>query len=159
MPRGIYIRTKKYKKHLRTINLGKKLSETTKEKLRLVRLGTKHSEETKSEMRKKFKGNKNPNWKGGIAFKASIRDCFKYRQWRSDIFTRDDFTCQWCKIKGERLNADHYPKAFSVIIKEYNIKTLEEALVCEELWNLNNGRTLCINCHKKTDTYLKNNKK
>jgi len=33
------------------------------------------------------------------------------------------------------------------------ILSKEEALSCDELWNINNGRTLCIGCHKKTDTY------
>jgi len=45
---------------------------------------------------------------------------------------------------------------FGIILKENNIKTFEEALLCEELWNINNGRTLCIKCHKKTDTYALN---
>jgi hypothetical protein len=45
---------------------------------------------------------------------------------------------------------------FSEILKEYNVKTLDDAHKCKELWDINNGRTLCINCHKLTDTYLKN---
>lgn len=28
-------------------------------------------------------------------------------------------------------------------------KTLEDAENCEELWNINNGRTLCKSCHIK----------
>lgn len=35
----------------------------------------------------------------------------------------------------------------------------EDAINCEELWSINNGRTLCIDCHKKTNTYLKNYEK
>ena len=38
-------------------------------------------------------------------------------------------------------------------MEENNIKTLEEAENCEELWNINNGRTLCYPCHYKTDNY------
>jgi len=94
-------------------------------------------------------GNKNPNWKGGITpLTIRIRNCFKYRQWRSDVFTRDDFTCQKCGERGGRLEADHYPKKFSDIFHEYNIKSLEQALACEEFWNINNGRTLCKKCHR-----------
>lgn len=117
--------------------LGKhwKLSKTTKIKM--------------SKARKKRRGENSPCWKGGITpLVSQIRHCFKYRQWRSDIFTRDNFTCQICGIKGGRLEA-HHIKPFCKIIKEYQIKILEEALVCEGLWNINNGRTFCKKCHKK----------
>jgi len=95
-------------------------------------------------------GEKCSLWKGGISVLSNqIRTCFKYRQWRSDVFTRDDFTCQECNIRGCYLEA-HHIKRFVDIIREYKLKTLEEALVCEELWNINNGRTLCRKCHDKT---------
>jgi len=82
-----------------------------------------------------------------------IRECFQYRQWRSDVFTRDKFTCQWCGDEGGgNLNADHI-KPFSVILQEYEITTYEQALSCAPLWNINNGRTLCKPCHKKTSTF------
>ena len=28
-----------------------------------------------------------------------------------------------------------------------------EALECKLIWEISNGRTLCFECHKKTDTY------
>ena len=103
---------------------------------------------------KDYRGKQVWSWKGGItSLREQIRSCFKYRQWRSDIFTRDNFTCVICRIRGNYLEADHYPKTFSEILKEYKITIFEEALNCEELWNINNGRTLCKNCHKKTDSY------
>lgn len=86
-------------------------------------------------------------------FYKLIRETYKYRQWRSDIFTRDNFTCIFCGIRGTELNADHFPKSFIDIVREYLIKTLTEALECEELWNINNGRTLCVECHRKTYTW------
>ena len=84
-----------------------------------------------------------------------IRTTFKYRQWRSDVFTRDDYTCQLCGIKSIAsvkvyIEADHYPIQFSQILKDKNIKSVEDALMCEELWNINNGRTLCKKCHDPT---------
>lgn len=92
-------------------------------------------------------GNKNGNWKGGISpVINNIRRCLKYRQWVSDVFTRDDFTCMKCNIRGGNLEA-HHIKSFSDIIKENNIDTFEKAMNCEELWNLNNGETLHILCH------------
>ena len=97
------------------------------------------------------------NWKGGITSLAMIiRNHFKYRQWRSDNFTRDDFTCQNCGERGGKLHA-HHIKKFSVIMEEYKIKTLEEALDCEELWNVNNGMTLCKKCHNKIHKTKKKN--
>ena len=115
------------------------------------RLGSKHSKETIRKIRKLArKGKDNNRWKGGITpLTKQIRQSFKYRQWRSDIFTRDDFTCQDCWDKsGGNLNA-HHIKPFTQIIEEYQIKTFEQAMNCDELWNINNGKTLCKKCHEK----------
>jgi 5-methylcytosine-specific restriction endonuclease McrA len=59
----------------------------------------------------------------------------------------------FCKDRGIKLNADHIVP-LSFLIKENNIKTTKDAIECDKIWNINNGRTLCVNCHKKTDTYL-----
>jgi hypothetical protein len=109
--------------------------------------GCKHSEETKKRMSFIKKGVNNPAWKGGISpLEAKIRRSFEYRQWRSDVFTRDNFACQEC-CNNRDLEA-HHIKSFALIIHENNIKTIEQAKVCEELWNINNGVTFCVNCHK-----------
>ena len=105
----------------------------------------------------KMSGENASNWKGGITpLTQSIRTRLKYRQWRSDIFTRDNFTCQNCRQIGGKLNA-HHIKSLSSILQKYEIITLEEALDCEELWNINNGITLCEECHKLTDNYCNGN--
>ncbi len=99
------------------------------------------------------RGEKRWNWKGGITpLTQQIRASFKSRQWKSDVFTKDNFVCVLCGAKGE-LNADHYPKSFAQIFHENEITSLEQALNCEEFWNINNGRTLCVECHRKTKTY------
>lgn len=104
--------------------------------------------------RKSIIGEGNSNWRGGKTGLAKrIRGLFNYRQWRSDIFTRDDFTCQECGVRGGELNADHCPKQFAEILIENNINSIDDAISCSELWNLNNGRTLCRGCHEETDTY------
>ncbi len=105
--------------------------------------------------RPELSGAKNNNWKGGITpIKKAIRHMLEYKHWRKSVFERDNFTCQECRAKGVHLNADHYPKSFGRIVLENNIRTLTQAIGCEELWNLNNGRTLCLQCHKQTDNYL-----
>jgi len=94
-----------------------------------------------------------PFYKGGVTILSKIiRQCYLYRQWCSDVFTRDDFTCQFCGKRGGELAPDHI-KAFSDILKENNIDTFEKAIMCAELWDINNGRTLCRECHKTTDTF------
>lgn len=45
------------------------------------------------------------------------------------------------------------PLSFSEILIKNNISKLKDALFVDELWDVSNGRTLCINCHRKTDTY------
>jgi len=99
-------------------------------------------------------GVENTNWRGGItSLRKSIRTCFKYRLWRSDVFTRDDYTCQKCGVRGCYLHA-HHIKSFKKIIEEYKIKTLYQAYECAEFWNINNGMTLCKKCHGEV-TWLK----
>jgi len=102
-------------------------------------------------------GEKNGNWKGGITkISAQIRTCKKYIDWRKTIFERDNYTCQLCNKRGGELNVDHYLIMFSEIVNKYQIKSLDEAKQCKDLWDLNNGRTLCKECHKKTFTFLGN---
>jgi len=159
------------KEKMRLSALGKKKSPEHIEKMRLNQLGKKHSEETKRKMsrirtgikrslevRKHMseiakKGSESHAWKGGLnPLNKTLRKCFEMRQWRSDVFHRDNYTCKKCNIRGGILQADHI-KPFSTILKENNIKTFEEALTCVELWSLNNGQTLCLHCYQQTDTY------
>lgn len=81
-------------------------------------------------------------WRGGITpIHLRIRESAKYKAWRKTVYKRDDFTCVWCGYKGDKLQADH--------IKPF-------AFFPELRFEVNNGRTLCVECHKKTDTYGKN---
>lgn len=99
------------------------------------------------------KGKLNHRWKGGTTnFQIVLRGYEKYTQWRSDIFQRDNWNCQTCNKKGGELEV-HHIKSFSKILLENNIKTIKDALKCKELWDLNNGITLCKDCHKLTNNY------
>jgi len=72
----------------------------------------------------------------------------KYNNWRIQIFIRDEYTCQKCGDLGGKLQA-HHIKPFATILKENKIITLDSAIQCAELWNLDNGITLCKKCHKQ----------
>ena len=81
----------------------------------------------------------NHRWKGGVTPKNKLlRFCKDYKEWREQVFKRDEYRCQQCNKRGGELNADHI-KPFS--------------LFPELRFTLSNGRTLCVECHKKTETY------
>lgn len=104
--------------------------------------------------RKKRTGKMNPNWQGGRkVFASRIRGLTEYLTWRKKVMQRDKFTCQSCGQVGRELNVDHIVP-FSYLLKEFKISSIDEAINCSSLWKLDNGRTLCVSCHKKTDTYL-----
>lgn len=119
--------------------------------------GKKGTQTLSLESRKKLSElNKGANcylWKGGITpLVMKIRGCLEYRKWRTDVFVRDNYTCQECGAcsgngKKVMLNADHI-KTFSTIFSENQISSFEEAIACSEFWDLDNGRTLCLDCHK-----------
>ena len=151
--KGITI-TGEYLEKIKKVNKGRVRSQEFKDKESKTRTnmflnGYTYSKETRKKISKVNSGEKSHFWKGGLtALSSIIRESYKYRQWRSDVYTRDNFTCQECGQIGKRLNA-HHIKSFSSILQFYEITTIEEALECEELWNINNGITLCKECHWK----------
>ena len=145
---NLKIRRAERKERLGYIN-----SPETRIKIGLAGIDRKASIETRNKQSVSHRGRKSYSWEGGItSLNLAIRRTYKYRLWRSDVFTRDNYTCQLCFDKGVFLEADHI-KAFCLILKENNIRSIEDALKCEELWNINNGRTLCKKCHKETDNH------
>ena len=62
------------------------------------------------------------------------------------------FSCRKCKETGHRLSA-HHLKSFAYLVHKKMIKRVDEAVSCKELWDLNNGVTLCVSCHKETPNY------
>lgn len=85
------------------------------------------------------KGSKSHFWKGGKTKEAvRLRTGVLYKMWRTAVFERDNYTCQECGVRGGVLNADHIkPWAFFPLLR----------------FDINNGRTLCLGCHKKTETF------
>lgn len=151
-------------KRMSDVKIGKKTGPMEeKDRIRLVtsNIGRVFTQEHRDKIRDKLKGKKAPHregknnnlWRGGFTPTIKLlRSCFKYRQWRSDVYTRDNFICNDCNKKGGILNA-HHIKSFTEMVKENNIKSYEEGINCDELWNINNGATLCVECHRKTDNF------
>lgn len=126
-------------------NKGKKWSDEARVKMSISQLARDKTNQPR--------GDKHPAWKGGITpLRTRIYFSPQYREWRSTVFVRDNYTCVSCNSHGDTLNVDHI-KPFALIVKENNILTFEQALECLELWDISNGRTLCVPCHRNTDTY------
>lgn len=87
-----------------------------------------------------FSGARNNKWNGGVTpYNKLIRDSDEYLRWRNDIFVRDDYTCQTCKVRGGELQA-HHKQPFST----HSLFRL----------TLENGITLCKKCHNYLHTYI-----
>lgn len=102
-------------------------------------------------------GDRHYGWAGGVStLREQIRNSIPYRQWRLAIFRRDEFACVLCGRSKEvngTLEADHHPISHAEIVHRNKISTLEHYFACAEMWDINNGRTLCHDCHTRTETY------
>lgn len=77
-------------------------------------------------------------WKGGKTKESDlIKRGSEYKSWRLKVFIRDNFICQNCG-KQKNLEAHH--------IKE-------QSFYPELIFDVDNGITLCHECHKLTDNY------
>lgn len=100
----------------------------------------KNSQKINGALKKSHLGGKNnPRWQGGKTDpRKQLQNSKKHKEWRIAIFKRDNYTCQMCGQIGHELNADHI----------YSWKHYPE-----KFYDLDNGRTLCISCHRKTPNY------
>lgn len=109
---------------------GKQVTEETRQRLREAHLAKKYPYNSKE---------KHWNWRGGITPENEVvRKSSDYRNWRVAVFERDNYTCQICKKIGGYLHADHILPFAAHVDKRFDIV---------------NGRTLCMKCHRETDTY------
>jgi len=108
----------------------------------------------------KFKGKNHPNYiDGRTPLYNIIRGSEIYKVWRNLVFNRDNYTCQECgDNKGGNLNA-HHKIAFAIILSEFlkeydQFSPIEDketlvrlATKYKQFWNIDNGITLCKDCH------------
>lgn len=77
-------------------------------------------------------GAANPNWKGGISPDPE-RNRYRAKMWSKQVKERDSFTCRECG-SGDSLHSHHIKRW-----RDYP----------ELRYDLDNGITLCIDCHEK----------
>ena len=110
-------------------------SKKTRRKMRLAKLGRRLSALHKLRISRSERGNKHYNWQGGkTRERTRLMQQREYKLWRKSVFERDNYTCRDCNVRGVYLEAHH-------------IKTWAEYHKLR--YDINNGRTLCLDCHKK----------
>lgn len=77
-------------------------------------------------------GKDSPFYRNGNAQLHSRPQQGAEKQWRRDVFRRDDYTCQRCGAKGGKLNAHHIKPWIDHPELRYDVE---------------NGITLCVACH------------
>lgn len=88
------------------------------------------------ETSERMRGDGNRFWKGGINGESdTLRHRREYKDWRKSVYQRDNYTCQCCGSHGDRLNAHHINQFSDYPDLRYDV---------------NNGITLCENCHDST---------
>lgn len=122
----------------RGVDFKKKLSDAKKG----VPLSDHHINSLRGIKKPLLRGSNHFNYKRGEYCNGKIRPRGRteYREWRRKVFERDNYTCKHCNVRGGYLEADH--------IKPWC--NYPELRYC-----VDNGRTLCKDCHKRTDTYGK----
>lgn len=142
---GVY--SEKTREKISNALMGRNLLEETKIKISMANKGVKKSpftEEHKNNISLSRIGGKHWNWQGGLtAERSRISNSREYKNWRKSVFERDNYTCQECGAKSGN--------GYTVVLNADHIKPF--AYFPELRLDLNNGKTLCVPCHKETDTY------
>jgi len=126
----------------------KRMTDETKRKIGRSQKGRTRTAETKQKMsdaqknRRKDtwnRGDQHHSWKGGISpWRNALAQTQPYKNWRTAVFKRDDYTCQICNERGGRLQAHHIRP-----IRDHKNDLL--------IFDINNGITLCEECHREVN--------
>ena len=98
-------------------------------------------------------------FKGGVTpLNQVIRSSIKGQEWKQEVIQLNGFKCSECKVESlpgsfVLMHVDHIIP-LSYLIRVHQIHTIEEARECDDLFDVSNGRVLCVPCHEKTDTFL-----
>ena len=95
---------------------------------------------------------------------AILKSSEQWKQWRQQIFRRDGYVCQECFNKGQYIHPHHkkqLAKLVDTFLQEYNQFSLIEdfetflrlTVTYQPFWDIENGITLCEDCHKKTKSW------
>src|SRR3990167_526679 len=103
----------------------------------------------KSEFKKgQYTKEKNINWKNGITkLNRLIRMMPEFHEQRNKVYKRDNYICQECKKQASGKLHMHHIVELAKLIEKHQLKTTEEARKCDELWSVENCKTLCKECH------------
>lgn len=153
---GIYCSTKcsfsceKWKTKQSISKKGKTASPESRLKMSNSRLGKKHSTEWCINKGKSL--SKYYDKIGRITPEIQkIRLSKENQKWREFVFERDKYKCVFCG-SNKNINADHIIP-LGIIYREYILNK------DVDFFDVDNGRTLCFNCHKKTDSFSKHSSK
>lgn len=157
--------TEEHRRKLSLAKLGKKLSPEHRAKIAKSNTGKKRGGWTLPPVtRAKYSERMKRRWRilprvslSKTPLVKRIRKTPEYKEWRRSIFERDDFICSFCGRRGGILNVDHIVP-FSRIIDDLRRKIVFGSIFLAAmehipLWSQENGRTICVSCHKLTPTY------
>ena len=131
-----------------TFRKGIKHTEEFKNAVSKRHTGKVNSIETRKKMSVSKVGKKNPNWRGGTSTEYQLqRASMECKIWRKAVFERDNYTCIWCFKKGGWSKKEKR----QIVLNADHIKPFID--YPELRFAIDNGRTLCEDCHRKTDTY------
>jgi hypothetical protein len=121
------------KQKISLAKLGHPVSIETRAKISAGHRGIPNSVEQNRKIGDAHRGERHYNWKGGpLNERDRIEATPEYRAWRMSVFSRDDYTCQYCFDRAGRIDAHHV-----LSFREYPSLRTE----------VNNGLTLCHACH------------